>query len=432
MDSALYTNYLNILKHELVPALGCTEPIAIAYAAAKARQVLGCFPDTIEMYCSGNIIKNVKGVTVPNSDGQKGIDVAAVLGVVGGNADKELEVLENVTSEDIQKTRELVEKHICSCSLVDGVANLYITAKVSKDQHYAEVTIINHHTNITKIVKDGEVLLDLPTEAEDEDAGIDKSLLTVKDILDFADTVKIEDIEEIIGRQIRMNSAISQEGLDNNYGAQIGKTLMHVWGKSVTTRACARAAAGSDARMGGCSMPVVINSGSGNQGMTVSLPVIAYAEEWEVSKEKLYRSLVVSNLIAIHQKYYIGSLSAYCGAVSAACGAGAGITYMYGGSYHQVSLTIINTLGNVGGIVCDGAKPSCAAKIASSVDAALMAFHLSIQNKSFLPGEGIIKGDVEETIKSMGYIGRVGMRATDTEILNIMIDRVNVDNSHEC
>lgn len=432
MDSELYANYLNILKHELVPALGCTEPIAIAYAAAKARQILGCFPDTIEMFCSGNIIKNVKGVTVPNSDGQKGIDVAAVLGVVGGDADKELEVLENVTEKDIQKTRELVKKQICSCSLVDGVANLYITAKVSKGQHYAEVTITNHHTNITKIVKDKEVLLDQPTDAEDEDAGIDKSLLTVKDILDFADNVKIEDIEEIISRQIRLNSAIAQEGLDNNYGAQIGKTLMHVWGKSVTTRACARAAAGSDARMGGCSMPVVINSGSGNQGMTVSLPVIAYAEEWEVSREKLYRSLVVSNLIAIHQKYYIGSLSAYCGAVSAACGAGAGITYMYGGSYHQVSLTIINTLGNVGGIVCDGAKPSCAAKIASSVDAALMAFHLSIQNKSFLPGEGIIKGDVEETIKSMGYIGRVGMRATDTEILNVMIDRVNVDNHHDC
>lgn len=202
---------------------------------------------------------------------------------------------------------------------------------------------------------------------------------------------------------------------------------MHVWGKGITTRACARAAAGSDARMGGCSMPVVINSGSGNQGMTVSLPVITYAEEWEVSRAKLYRSLVVSNLVAIHQKYYIGSLSAYCGAVSAACGAGAGITYMYGGTYQQVSLTIINTLGNVGGIVCDGAKPSCAAKIASSVDAALMAFHMSIQNKSFLPGEGIIRGDVEETIKSMGYIGRVGMKATDTEILNIMIDRVNVD-----
>ena len=249
----------------------------------------------------------------------------------------------------------------------------------------------------------------------------------LQDILDFADQVRMEDIQPVIDRQIKLNSAIAQEGLDNNYGAQIGKTLMHVWGKSVTTRACARAAAGSDARMGGCSMPVVINSGSGNQGMTVSLPVIVFADEWEVSHEKLCRSLVVSNLIAIHQKYYIGSLSAYCGAVSAACGAGAGITYMYGGTYQQVSLTIINTLGNIGGIVCDGAKPSCAAKIATSVDAALMAFQLSIQNKSFLPGEGIIKDDIEETIKSMGYIGRVGMRATDTEILNVMIDQANID-----
>lgn len=427
MDSALYANYLNILKHELVPALGCTEPIAIAYASAKAVQILGEFPDTIEMSCSGNIIKNVKGVTVPNSGGMKGIDVAAILGAVGGNADKALEVLEGITPEHIARTKELLAKKICFCSLVEGVANLYITAKAAKGDHFAEVTIINHHTNITKIVKDGQVLLDLPVEAEAEDAGIDKSRLTVKDILEFANEVRFEDIEEVIGRQVKMNSAIAQEGLDNNYGAQIGKTLMHVWGKGVTTRACARAAAGSDARMGGCSMPVVINSGSGNQGMTVSLPVIAYAEEWEVSRDKMYRSLVVSNLIAIHQKFYIGSLSAYCGAVSAACGAGAGITYMYGGSYQQVSLTIINTLGNIGGIVCDGAKPSCAAKIASSIDAALMAFHLSIQNKSFLPGEGIIKGDVEETIKSMGYIGRVGMRSTDTEILNVMIDRVNVD-----
>ena len=427
MDSALYKNYLNILKQELVPALGCTEPIAIAYAAAKARQVLGCFPDAAEISCSGNIIKNVKGVTVPNSGGLKGIDVAAVLGIVGGNADKALEVLENISEEDIQKTKELIEKKFCSCTLVDGVANLFISAKVYKGEHYAAVTIVNHHTNIKKIEKDGNVIFEQPEKEEEASPGVDKSLLTVKDILDFADCVKIADIKEVIERQINLNSAISQEGLDNNYGAQIGKTLMHVWGKSATTRACARAAAGSDARMGGCSLPVVINSGSGNQGITVSLPVIVYAEEWEVSREKLYRSLVVSNLIAIHQKYYIGSLSAYCGAVSAACGAGAGITYMYGGNYHQVSLTIINTLGNVGGIVCDGAKPSCAAKIASSVDAALMAFHLSIQNKSFLPGEGIIKGNVEETIKSMGYIGRVGMRSTDTEILNIMIDRVNIN-----
>ena len=292
------------------------------------------------------------------------------------------------------------------------------------------ITIVNHHTNITKIEKDGEILLENPVKEEEASPEIDKSRLTVKNILDFADQVKISDVEEVLERQIQMNSAIAQEGLDNNYGAQIGKTLMHTWGKGVITRACAKAAAGSDARMGGCSMPVVINSGSGNQGITVSLPLVVYAEEWDISRPKLYRSLVVSNLIAIHQKYYIGSLSAYCGAVSAACGAGAGITYMYGGNYEQVSLTIINTLGNVGGIVCDGAKPSCAAKIASSVDAALMAFHLSIQNKSFLPGEGIIKGDVEETIKSMGYIGRVGMRETDTEILNIMIDKADVN--REC
>ena len=427
MDSALYANYLAILKHELIPALGCTEPIAIAYAAAKARQILEDFPDAVEMQLSGNIIKNVKGVTVPNSSGMKGIDAAAVLGIVGGNADKALEVLEEIRPEHIEKTKELTSRHICSCTLAEGVSNLYISAKVTKGEHYAEVTIVDQHTNITRIVKDGEILLSSESQKEEAKADIDKSKLTVKDILEFADQVRIEDVEEILERQIRLNTAISQEGLDNNYGAQIGKTLMHVWGKGITTRACARAAAGSDARMGGCSMPVVINSGSGNQGMTVSLPVIAYAEEWEVSRQKLYRSLVVSNLIAIHQKHYIGSLSAYCGAVSAACGAGAGITYMYGGSYQQVSLTIINTLGNIGGIVCDGAKPSCAAKIASSVDAALMAFHLSIQNKSFLPGEGIIRGDVEETIKSMGYIGRVGMKETDTEILNIMIDRVDVD-----
>lgn len=427
MDAKLYDNFVKILKHELVPALGCTEPIAIAFAAAKAKEVLGEFPDRIEMNCSGNIIKNVKGVTVPNSGGMRGIDVAAILGVVGGDASRDLEVLEGVTNAHIEKTKELVEKKICATRLVEGVANLYIEAIVKAGEHSAAVTIVSNHTNITKIVKDGEVLLDRPVEAKTEDAGIDKSQLTVKNILDFADCVDIRDIDEVIRRQVEMNTAISQEGLDNNYGAQIGKTLMHVWGRSVTTRACARAAAGSDARMGGCSLPVVINSGSGNQGMTVSLPVITYAEEWGVSEEKMFRALVVSNLIAIHQKYYIGSLSAYCGAVSAACGAGAGITYLYGGTYEQVSLTIINTLGNVGGIVCDGAKSSCAAKIASSVDAALMAFNLSIQNKSFLPGEGIIKGDIEETIKSMGYIGRVGMRGTDTEILNVMIDRVDVD-----
>ena len=426
MDAALYQNYLNILKCELVPALGCTEPIAIAYAAAKARQVLGCFPSRMEMHCSGNIIKNVKGVTVPNSGGLKGIDIAALLGVIGGNADKALEVLEGITEEHIERAKELAENQACKCMLVEDEANLFIVAKLFSGEHSAEVTIVDTHTNIIRIVKDGEVLYERERERENCDE-IDRSKLKVRDILDFANVVKMEDVEAILERQVRMNSVIAQEGLDNNYGAQIGKTLMQTRGKSVATRAAARAAAGSDARMGGCSLPVVINSGSGNQGLTVCLPVVAYAQEWEVSKEKMYRALVVSNLIAIHQKKYIGSLSAYCGAVSAACGAGAGIMYMYGGTYEQVSLTIINTLGNVGGIVCDGAKSSCAAKIASSVDAALMAFNMSVRNKSFLPGEGIIKDDVEETIKSMGYIGRVGMKMTDTEILNIMIDRVDVN-----
>lgn len=420
MNSALYANYLNILKQELVPALGCTEPIAIAYAAAKAHQVLGEFPDSVNMSLSGNIIKNVKGVTVPNSGGLKGIDVAAILGIVGGNADKALEVLSEITEDDIARTRELVKQHVCSCSLVEGVDNLYITAKVIKGDHFASVTIEHQHTNITRIEKDGEVILDNPYQAECKTV-IDKSKLTVKDILDFADQVRIEDVQPIIDRQIKLNSAIAQEGLDNNYGAQIGKTLMHVWGKSVTTRACARAAAGSDARMGGCSMPVVINSGSGNQGMTVSLPVIVFADEWEVSHEKLCRSLVVSNLIAIHQKYYIGSLSAYCGAVSAGAGAGAGIAYLCGGGFKEIAHTVVNSLAIVSGIVCDGAKASCAAKIASAVEAGILGYNMYIRGQQFYGGDGIVTKGVEETLQNVGRLGKEGMKETNEEIIKIMI-----------
>lgn len=426
MEQSLYQNYVKILNNELVPALGCTEPIAIAYAAAKARATLGDFPERVEMSCSGNIIKNVMGVTVPNSGGLKGIDVAATLGIVGGNADKELEVLEGITQEDIERTKALVSEGFCECKLQEDVENLYIVAKVIAGEHYAEVTIINRHTLITKIVKDGEILFEHKvSEASPEH--VDKSMLNVKDILMFADEVRIEDIQEAIGRQITLNSQISDEGMKNHYGAEVGRTLLEVYGDDVKVRARARAAAGSDARMGGCSMPVVINSGSGNQGMTVSLPVIEFARELKVSEEKLYRALVVSNLIAIHQKKYIGSLSAYCGAVSAACGAGAAITYLYGGGEAEVGLTITNTIGNVGGIVCDGAKSSCAAKIASAVEAAIMAHYMGSRHHCFQPGEGIVQNDVEGTIKSLGYIGRVGMKRTDTEILNIMIDRVNVN-----
>ncbi len=425
LEKHIYDQYVMILKDELVPALGCTEPIAIAYAAAKAREVLGEMPERMEMCCSGNIIKNVKGVTVPNSGGLKGIDVAAVLGVVGGDAARELEVLEDVTEADICRAKKLVQQGFCKCSLQEGVENLYIVAKVYTKEHSAEVTIINRHTLITKIVKDNQIIYEHKISESAVEKG-DKSLLNVRDILIFADTLILDDVQEVIYDQIEKNTAISQEGVIHPYGAQIGRTLLDVFGNDVRTRARAKAAAGSDARMGGCSMPVVINSGSGNQGMTVSLPVIEYAKEYEATKEQLYRALVVANLISIHQKKYIGSLSAYCGAVSAACGAGAAITYLRGGTYEEVGLTIINTIGNVGGIVCDGAKSSCAAKIASAVDAAILAHYMAMKHVSFQPGEGIVQEDLEDTIKSMGYIGRVGMKMTDTEILNIMIERVDV------
>lgn len=426
LDKKLYNSYIQILKNELVPALGCTEPIAIAYAAAKARDVLGCFPEHVDMRCSGNIIKNVKGVTVPNANGMKGIDVAAILGIVGGDASRELEVLEAVKPEDVEKTRKLAAEGYCTCTLQEDVDNLYIAATVRKGEHYAEVTIINRHTYITRIVKDNQVLYEAAS-SESSKEYVDKSLLNVKDILSFADTADIEDIREILDRQIELNSAIADEGLIHSYGAQVGRTLLQVYGDDVKIRAKARAAAGSDARMGGCSMPVVINSGSGNQGMTVSLPVIEFAKALFCSKEKLYRALIVSNLVAIHQKKYIGSLSAYCGAVSAACGSGAGITYLYGGDYEEISATIVNTIGNVGGIVCDGAKSSCAAKIASAVDAAILGHFLGHKHRWFQPGEGLVQEDVEDTIKSVGYIGRVGMKDTDKQILNVMIDQVDID-----
>lgn len=352
--------------------------------------------------------------------------MAAILGIVGGDASRELEVLESVKPEDVEKTRELAAAGYCTCTLQEDVANLYIVAKVCKDSHYAEVTIINRHTYITKIVKDDAILFEAAVSEESSNY-VDKSLLNVKDILEFANTVDIDDVRAVLKRQIDMNSAIADEGLMHPYGAQIGRTLLQVYGDDVKIRAKARAAAGSDARMGGCSLPVVINSGSGNQGMTVSLPVIEFAKSLFCTEEQLYRALVVSNLVAIHQKKYIGSLSAYCGAVSAACGSGAAITYLYGGNYEDISATIVNTIGNVGGIVCDGAKSSCAAKIASAVDAAILGHFLGRKHHWFQPGEGIVQKDVEGTIKSMGYIGRVGMKDTDKQILNIMIDQVKVD-----
>lgn len=423
MEQRIYDQYLKILEHELVPALGCTEPIALAYCAAKAREVLGVFPDRILLTCSGNIIKNVKGVTVPNSGGLRGIEAAAILGLVGGNPEKELEVLESVVEEDISETRRLMEDGFCTVSLAEDVENLYIVAKVFSGEDFAQVTIVNRHTLITEILKNDEVLYRHGVLETSPDY-VDKSLLNIESIVEFANIVDVSQLESTIGKQILLNSAISQEGLSGTYGAEVGRTLLEVYGHDVKVRARAKAAAGSDARMGGCSLPVVINSGSGNQGMTVSLPVMEFALELGASRELLFRALVVSNLVSIHQKKYIGSLSAYCGAVSAGCGAGAGITYLHGGTVEQIGLTIVNTIGNVGGILCDGAKSSCAAKISSSVEAGIMGHYMSMKHHSFLAGEGIVQEDIEDTIRSIGYIGRVGMRMTDQSILHIMLDGV--------
>ena len=422
-----YENYIAILREELVPAMGCTEPIAIAYASAKAFNTLGEDFTHLHVSCSGNIVKNVKGVIVPNSGGQKGIEAAAILGAVGGNPEKALEVIAGVDDKARTLTRRLVKENLCSVSLVENVPNLYIEVTASGQEHTARVRIENRHTDITRIEKDGEVIYE---HEYHEDAPVhtaDRSMMKLCTILEYADTVKIDDIREIFERQIDYNTRISQEGLDNKWGACVGKTIIETWGNDVRSCACARAAAGSDARMSGCPMPVIINSGSGNQGITVSLPVIEYAEKWRISREKLYRCLVVSNLVSIYIKHFIGELSAFCGAVSASAGAGAGITYMAGGDYASVGRTITNTLANVGGIVCDGAKPSCAAKIASSVNAALIAHYMSMNDDEFRGGEGFVEDDVEETIRNMGYIGKVGMKDTDREILNVMTGKVDVD-----
>ncbi|MGI5097350.1 serine dehydratase subunit alpha family protein [Treponema socranskii] len=427
MDKKVYDAYVAILKTELVPALGCTEPIAIAFAAAKARDVLGSFPETIRVEASGNIVKNVQGVTVPNSGGLKGIDVAATLGAVGGDAEIGLEVLSKITEEQIKKTKELVDSGFCTCSLVDGKDNLYIRVTAKSGEDTAVVVVSEKHTNIVYVEKNGKVLIDVKSTGVKTDAGneANKSLLSVRDIIRFADEVNIDDVRAVIERQIEYNTAISKEGLAREYGAKVGRTLEKLYDKNdVRVRARAAAAAGSDARMSGCPLPVVINSGSGNQGMTVSLPVIEYAKEWNVPHDKLIRALVLANLIALLQKRYIGSLSAFCGAVCAATGAGCGITYLHGGDEDAVARTITNTLADVGGIVCDGAKPSCAAKIASAVDAAILGFELgSREGVAFKSGEGLVKKSAEDTIRSFGRMGREGMRSTDTEILHIMLEK---------
>ena len=422
-DSPIYKEYLEILKRELVPAMGCTEPIAIAYCAAKARATLGCLPDKITVAASGNIIKNVKSVIVPNTNGGKGIETAAAIGIIAGDEKAGLEVIAKAKEEDKAKLADFLDSTEIMVEFAQTDNVLDICVKVSKGEDHAEVRVVNEHTNIVRIARNGEILFEKEIESAADTGKPDYEFLTIEDIYDFAMTCDLADVRELLDRQIAYNTAISDEGLKNDYGANIGKTLLKAYGTDIHIRARARAAAGSDARMGGCEMPVVINSGSGNQGMTVSLPVIEYAKEVGADREKLYRALLLSNLVTLHEKEGIGRLSAYCGAISAGAGAGAGIAWLCGGDYKAVIHTIVNALAITSGIVCDGAKPSCAAKISAAVDAGILGFEMYRNGQQFYDGDGLVKKGVENTIRNISRLGRIGMKETDKEIIKMMIEK---------
>ena len=425
-DDIRYQTYIKILEEELVPAFGCTEPIALAYAAAKAREVLGAVPDRVILQVSGSIIKNVKSVIVPNTNHLKGIPAAAAAGIIAGDPEKELEVISHVEEKQVNKIKDFVEHVPIEVEHIDYGHVFDIIVTEYKEDSYTKVRIADFHTNIVLIEKDGDVLLEKELKAadSDEDEGAnraDRSLLNMEDIWDFACTADTADVAKLLDRQIRYNNAIAEEGLLGDYGANIGSVLLHSYGNDITVRAKAKAAAGSDARMNGCELPVIINSGSGNQGITCSVPLIEYAKELNSSKEELYRALVLSNLVAIHEKTGIGTLSAYCGAVSAGAGAGAGIVYLCGGDYQAVIHTVVNALAIVSGIVCDGAKASCAAKIAFSVDAGILGYNMYKNDQEFKGGDGIVMKDVESTIRGIGRLGKDGMKETNEEIIRLMV-----------
>ena len=417
-----YRTYVRILNEELVPAMGCTEPIAISYCAAIARKALGCLPERTLVEASGNIIKNVKSVVVPNTGGLRGIEAAAAAGIVAGNADRVLEVIASVTEEQKAAIREYLDRKTIRVKALEAGEILDIVVHVYAGDHEAVVRIAGKHTNVALICLDGKVLQQGSAKAEDSgsQSQADRSLLNVEDIVDFANTADLDDVRKTLERQIACNMAISQEGLTNDWGANIGKVLLSTYGDDVKIRARAAAAAGSDARMNGCEMPVIINSGSGNQGITASVPVITYARELGASQEKTLRALLVSNLITIHLKTGIGRLSAYCGAVSAGCGAGCGIAYLQGGDTRCIAHTLVNALAIDSGIICDGAKASCAAKIASAVDAGILGYEMFRRGQQFRGGDGILSKGVENTIRNVSRLGSVGMRETDEEIIQIM------------
>ncbi len=417
-----YRAYVEVLRSHLRPAMGCTEPIAIAYASALAREALGCLPDKVIALVSGNIIKNAMAVTVPNTGSRKGIEAACAAGVVAGDAGRELQVIASVTPEQIAAIDEYLKRKVITVELKDDARLFDILIRVEGGGHTASARLADRHTNVVDVQRDGVSLRH--QELGDEDLGVDENeaLLTIEGIYDFATTCDVADVREVLDRQIACNTAIAQEGITGRWGAAVGKVLLDSYGSSdVRVRARAYAAAGSDARMSGCELPVIINSGSGNQGITVSLPVIEYAKELGATDEQRYRALLISNLVAIRQKALIGCLSAYCGAISAGCAAGAGIAYLCGGDLYVINHTIVNSLAILSGTICDGAKPSCAAKIASAVDAALIGYQMAVNGRQFRGGEGIVTKGVENTISNVGRLGKDGMKETDQEILRIMI-----------
>lgn len=418
-EDSLYSIYVQILKEELVMAMGCTEPIAISYACAKATQVLDHLPDRIVVKASGSIIKNVKSVIVPHTNGLKGIEVAAAAGALYGDADAKLEVLSSATREQIEELPEYVQNTNITVQHIEQGHVFDLEIHVYYEQEHASVRIVDTHTNIVQIEKNWQVIFEDKTTSLELKA--DHSALIMKQIWDFSQTVDIDDVKEILDRQIACNMAIANEGIHNSYGANIDHVILNMDSDCVKTRAKAYAAAGSDARMNGCELPVVINSGSGNQGITCCVPVVVYAKELDCTQEQLYRALVLSNLTAIYIKTGIGTLSAFCGAVSAGAAAGAGIAYLHNGTYKEIQHTIVNALAILSGTICDGAKASCAAKIASSVDAGIMGYYMYKNKQQFYAGDGIVAHSVDETIQNIGTLGSQGMLQTNDKIIEMMI-----------
>lgn len=418
-EDNIYQIYVQILKEELVTAMGCTEPIAISYAAARARAVLGELPEKIVVKASGSIIKNVKSVVVPNTGGLRGIEAAAAAGVVCGNENRKLEVLSEIESEDIERIKGYLGQADIKVEYQETGRTFDLSVCVYKEHSQASVRITDYHTNIVQIEKNWEFIRDDLKDEKIEKANRD--VLSMENIWEFVRCADIEDVKETLDKQIECNMKIAREGIRGNYGANIGSILLKMEGDSVQVHAKAMAAAGSDARMNGCGLPVVINSGSGNQGITCSVPVLVYGESLNCDIEKIYRALLLSNLTAIYIKAGIGTLSAYCGAVSAGAAAGAGIAYLHGGGYEEIKHTVVNALAIVSGIVCDGAKASCAAKIASSVEAGIVGYYMYLNEQEFCAGEGIVAEGIDRTIENIGILGKEGMKETNKKIIEMMI-----------